>query len=305
MRRVAMEKARSTFSRAWREERIGLVALVILLVLALAAIFAPLYTQSPDVIDPLHQLQPSSMQHWFGTDGYGRDIFSRTMYAGRVSLGLGLVVTVVVSLIGGLLGLLAGYLRALDGLIMRIMDGMMAFPPIVLAIALVAVLGPGLSSEFIALSVVFTPRMARVVRGTTLQLKGAEYIDAARVSGVKGRSIVLEHIVPNGIAPLIIQASFTYAEVVLADAVLSFLGLGVAPPTPSWGNMIAEASTYLTSDPWFAVFPGLAIVVSVVSLNVAGDSIRSLVGHPSSSRPTTRMRRKGIKRKESKVVLSN
>ncbi|MHB8189288.1 MAG: ABC transporter permease [Ferrimicrobium sp.] len=276
-----MVKLRRLLARAWREERLGVFTVSVLCTMALLAIFAPLYTQSPDVIHPLNQLQPPSLAHWFGTDDFGRDIFSRTMYAGRVSLGLGLVVTVVVSVVGGVLGLIAGYLRALDGFIMRIMDGMMAFPPIILAIALVAVMGPGLLSEFMALSVVFTPRMARVVRGTTLQLKGAEYIDAARISGSRGVSIVRQHIVPNGIAPLIVQASFTYAEVVLADAVLSFLGLGVAPPTPSWGNMISEASTFLTSDPWFAIFPGLAIVVSVVSLNIAGDSIRSLVGQSS------------------------
>jgi len=197
------------------------------------------------------------------------------------------VVTLVVTGVGSFLGLVAGYVRLLDGIVMRIMDGMMAFPPIILAIALVAIMGPGLVSEFIALSVVFTPRMARVVRSTTLQLKGAGYVEAARLCGQRASGIIRLHILPNGLAPLIIQGSFTYAEVVLADAILSFLGLGVAPPTPSWGNMISEASTYLTSDPWFAIFPGLAIVVSVVALNVAGDAVRSFVAG-GSSRPLSK-----------------
>lgn len=290
-----MARVGRVITRAWREERLGFISVVILIVMALAAILAPLYTLSPDAIDPLHQLQPPSLAHWFGTDEFGRDIFSRTMYAGRVSLGLGLVVTLVVTVVGSILGLIAGYVKLLDGVIMRIMDGMMAFPPIILAIALVATMGPGLLSEFIALTVVFTPRMARVVRSTTLQLKEAGFVDAARLCGQRATGIVGLHILPNGLAPLIIQGSFTYAEVVLADAVLSFLGLGVAPPTPSWGNMISEASTYLTSDPWFAVFPGVAIVISVVALNIAGDSVRSLVGggSPAVSR---RRRMSGYKR---------
>ena len=278
-----MGNARATIGRAWQDERPGVVAMGILCILALASITAPLYTQSPNAIDPLNQLTSPSMAHWFGRDDLGRDIFSRTMYAGRVSLGLGLVVTGVVALAGSVFGVVAGYFEAVDSLVMRVMDGMMAFPPLVLAIALVAVMGPGINSEFVALSVVFTPRMARVVRSVTLQLKHSKFVEAAKICGVGDFGVVTRHILPNGIAPLIVQASFTFAEVILADAALSFLGLGVSPPTPSWGNMVAEARSFLTSDPWFAIFPGIAIVLSVVSLNIAGDAIRSIVSHGAGS----------------------
>lgn len=302
--KLRREKAamRPFITRAWRQERLGVISAGVLIFLALGSILAPLYTLPPDAINPLHQLEPISTSHIFGTDDLGRDVFSRTMYAGRVSLGLGFIVTLSVAIVGSILGLLSGYLRSLDGIIMRIMDGMMAFPPLILAIALVAALGSGLFSEFIALAVVFTPRMARVVRSTTLQIKGTEFIDAARLAGVNGVSIVVKHILPNGMAPLIVQGSFTYAEVILADAVLSFLGLGVAPPTPSWGNMVAEASTYLTSDPIFALFPGLAIVISVVTLNLAGDSLRSLVGNSEQTRQRSKLSIKRSTRIKSKAA---
>lgn len=273
-----MTKIRGALARAWREEKLGVAALAGLVLLALAAVLAPLYAQPPDVLNPLNQLGPPSWSHLFGTDDFGRDVFSRVVYAGRVSLGLGLAVTSFSSLLGAMLGVLAGYVSRLDGPVMRLMDGMMAFPPLILAIALVAALGAGLEGEFIALSVVFTPRIARVVRGSTLQLRHREFVDAARLSGVRTAKLLRAHVLPNAMAPLIVQASFNYAEAILADAALSFLGLGVPPPTPTWGNMIASARTYLTVDPWFALFPGLAIVLAVMSLNLAGDSLRSLLG---------------------------
>jgi len=277
-----MSKVGSWLRWAWRQEPLGVCALAVLVLIAVSAWVGPYFTQSPDAIHPLHQLQGPSLEHWFGTDNYGRDIFARVVYAGRVSLGLGFAVTVASSLIGAGVGLVAGYFRQLDEPIMRLMDGMMAFPPLILAIALVAAMGPGLRGEFIALSVVFTPRMARVVRGSTLQVKSRTFVDAARVTGVRVPSILARHILPNSVAPLIVQASFNFAETILADAALSFLGLGVAPPTPTWGNMIAAAKTYLGVDPWFALFPGLAIVVSVMALNIAGDSLRQIFGLESA-----------------------
>lgn len=273
-----MTERHGMLRRAWREEKPGVLAVLALLILAVLAVAAPLYAQPPDIIHPLRQLQPPSLDHLFGTDNYGRDILSRTLYAGRVSLGLGLLITVFTSALGALIGLLAGFVGWLDGPLMRIVDGMMAFPPLILAIALVAAMGAGILSEFIALSVVFTPRMARVVRSSALQLKNREFVDAARISGVSDWRIVLTHVLPNGLAPLIVQASFNYAEAILADAALSFLGLGIPPPTPTWGNMIAASRTYLTVDPWFALFPGLAIVAAVMALNIAGDSLRALLG---------------------------
>lgn len=263
--------------RAWRREWLGLAGLAVLVIIALLAVIAPLIAPSPDAINTLDRLRGPSGAHLFGTDDFGRDVFSRTLFAGRVSLELGVIVTLIATVAGTLLGMAAGFYRALDGPIMRIMDGMMGFPPLVLAIALVAALGAGLTSEVIALSVVFAPRVARVARGSTLQLREAEYIEAAVASGSRTRVILFGHILPNELSPLVIQASFIYAETILSDAALSFLGLGVAPPTPTWGNMIADARDYLTVAPWFALFPGIAIALSATGLNLVGDALRGLL----------------------------
>lgn len=281
----------STLSRLYRQEPLGFIALVVLIVIAFLSAVAPLIAGSPYTINAVIRLQGPSLAHPFGTDNFGRDIFSRTVYAGRFSLFLGFVVTVISGVIGAILGMFAGFYPKLESPIMRIMDGMMAFPPLVLAIALVAALGAGLTSEIIALSVVFTPRVARIAHGSTLQLKTSEYIEAAVANGSKVRTILFRHILPNALSPLVVQSSFIYAEAILADAALSFLGLGVAPPTPTWGNIVADSRTYLTVAPWFSAFPGLAIVISVTALNLAGDALRDLVS-PNSAGSLSQRRRK-------------
>lgn len=280
----------STLGRLYRQEPLGFISLVILALIAIFSLIGPLLVGSPYTLNSVIRLQGPSQAHFFGTDNFGRDIFSRTIYAGRFSLYLGLVVTVISGVVGGMLGMLAGFYTKIESLIMRVMDGMMAFPPLVLAIALVAALGAGLTSEIIALSVVFTPRVARIAHGSTLQLKTAEYIEAAIANGSKVRTILFRHILPNALSPLVVQSSFIYAEAILADAALSFLGLGVAPPTPTWGNMVADGRTYLIVAPWFAAFPGLAIVVSVTALNLAGDALRDLVS-PNSAGSLSHRRR--------------
>lgn len=263
--------------RRWSGLGVGLASLAVLAIMVLATLLAPLILPSAYRIDSLARLQPPSIHHWFGTDNYGRDIFSRVVLAGRVSFFLGAVITLIATAAGTLIGMVSGYYRRLDGPVMRVMDGMMAFPELVLAIALVAVLGPGLRSEILALSVVYTPRLARVARSTTLQLREAEFIQAAVASGVRVRRILWDHMLPNSLSPIIVQSSFFFARALLSDAALSFLGLGVAPPTPTWGNMIADARDYIASAPWFIAFPGLAIVVAVVALNLAGDAFRDVM----------------------------
>lgn len=282
MNRRATAPHSSALTRVWRQEPLGAIALGVLALISILAVVAPLIASSPDAIDAVNRLKSPSPDHWFGTDDFGRDLFSRTLYAGRISLLLGLIVTAITAIAGAILGLLAGYYSRLEDLVMRVMDGMMAFPPLVLAIALVAALGSGLTSEVIALVVVFTPRVARIAYGSTLQLKSAEYVEAAIANGSHVRTILFRHILPNALSPLVVQASFIYAEAILADAALSFLGLGVAPPTPTWGNMIADARTYLTVAPTFAVFPGIAIVIAVISLNLAGDTLRDLIAPTST-----------------------
>lgn len=285
-----------TIRKLYRDEPLGFIALVVLIIIAILSIAAPLFTKSPYSIDALHRLEGPSLRHLFGTDNFGRDVFSRTIYAGRVSLLLGLIVTVISGVIGGILGMLAGFYSSIESLIMRIMDGMMAFPPLVLAIALVAALGAGLTSEVIALTVVFTPRVARISHGSTIQLKSTEFVEAAIANGSKVKTILFKHILPNALAPLVVQSSFIYAEAILADAALSFLGLGVAPPTPTWGNMVADARTYLTVNPWISIFPGLAIVISVTSLNLAGDALRDLISPNSAGSLSRRQRHLRLRR---------
>lgn len=282
---------RTKLGRLYRQEPLGFISLVVLVLIAVLSLAAPLITGSPYTINALDRLMPPSSAHLFGTDNFGRDIFSRTLYAGRFSLFLGFVVTVISGIIGAVLGMFAGFYPKLESIIMRVMDGMMAFPPLVLAIALVAALGAGLPSEIIALSVVFTPRVARISHGSTLQLKTSEYVEAAEANGSRVRTILFKHILPNALSPLVVQSSFIYAEAILADAALSFLGLGVAPPTPTWGNMVADSRTYLTVAPWFSAFPGLAIVISVTALNLAGDALRDLVSPNSSGSIAQRRRR--------------
>lgn len=294
-----MGKAAVFLRRAWAEEPLGCIATFVILLLAFAAVAAPLYAQAPDVIHPLHELEAPSWSHLFGTDDFGRDVFSRVFYAGRVSLGLGLVVTATSSVIGAFIGMVAGFVPRMDGVAMRLMDGMMAFPPLVLAIALVAALGPGLVGEFIALSVVFTPRMARVVRSSTLQLRDADFVRAASISGVRSWQVLAGHVLPNSMAPLIVQASFNYAEAILADAALSFLGLGLPPPTPTWGNMMAESRTFLTADPLFSIFPGIAIIVAVMAINLVGDSLRALIS--GTARRPIRIRPRRVDQGETPV----
>ncbi|MGH7757171.1 MAG: ABC transporter permease, partial [Vulcanimicrobiaceae bacterium] len=191
------------------------------------------------------------------------------------------------SLFGTTLGLIAGYYPRIGSVICRVLDGLMAFPAILLAIALVGALGANLLNEIIALTVVYTPRTTRLLRAAALQLRSAQYVEAAAAVGASDFRILIQHIFPNATAPLIVQSTFICAEAILADASLSFLGLGVRPPTPTWGNMLGEGRVYLTTGPWFTIFPGIAIIVSVLALNFVGDTVRDLLDPFSSGRSPT------------------
>lgn len=260
-----------------RRDPLALGWAVVLLVVLLTIALGPLFAQDPAHIDPLVRLQGPSGAHWLGTDEYGRDILGRVLSAGGVSLGLGAVVTVVSVVAGTLIGMYSGFYVRADGVVMRLMDALLAFPPLVLAIALVAFLGSGATSEVVALGIVYTPFLARTIRGTTLSLRSRGYITAARCAGLSGTKILWRHVLPNAAPTLLVQASFIYAFALLSDAALSFLGLGVTAPTPTWGNMVDEARPYLTQEPGFIIFPGLAVVIVVMALNYIGDGIRNLV----------------------------
>jgi peptide/nickel transport system permease protein len=248
---------------------------VLLLGIVVLALFAPLLTTiDPTALNPRGRLTPPGGTSLFGTDNFGRDVFSRTIWGARLSLQIGCLVSVLTVVSGTCVGLTAGYFRRLDTPIMRLMDGMMAFPGILLAIALMSALGPSTVNVITALTIVYTPRMARVVRSVTLTVREMPFVEAARAQGMYQRRILLRHILPQCLSPLIVQGTFVFAEAVLGEASLSFLGAGTPPYIPSWGNMLGEARAYLRDAPWTMLFPGLTLSVTVLALNLLGDGIR-------------------------------
>ncbi|MCG3189843.1 MAG: Glutathione transport system permease protein GsiD [Burkholderiaceae bacterium] len=253
------------------------VSLGALSVIVLAILLLPLVLPDPNLPDPINRLLPPSAAHWLGTDNYGRDVWSRLVSGGRVSLGLAAAVTVAATIVGSLVGLVSGFFRPLDAVLMRLMDAGLAFPGIVLAMALAIVMGAGAWSEFIALTVIFTPTTARVVRSRVLSLATRDFIAAARASGMGSWKILVKHVIPHTLPLIMVQLVIKAALAMLIDGGLSYLGLGVAPPTPTWGNMIAEGRAFMTLAPQLIIAPGLAIVLCVALLNIAGDELRLLV----------------------------
>ena len=265
--------------RAWRrlkQRKSALFALFVIIALILIAIFAPLIAP----YDPTKQSwsavrKAPSLAHWFGTDEVGRDILSRIIYGTRASLSAGVISVGIAISIGVPLGLLAGYLGGkVDAILGRITDAMLAVPFLILAIALAAFLGPSLGNAMIAIGVTATPLFIRLTRGQTLSVVKEDYIEAARAVGNPGWRIALRHILPNVMPALLVQATLTIATAIIAQASLSFLGLGQQPPAPSWGSMLNAAQRFLTNAPWMAVWPGLAIFVTVLSFNLFGDGLR-------------------------------
>jgi peptide/nickel transport system permease protein len=241
----------------------------------LAALLAPvLATHSPTRLDPVNRLKPPSAANYLGTDEFGRDVYSLVLFGSRVSLLVGSVTMVLTSLGGVLIGLLAGYYRRLDLLIMRVTDGLMAFPAILLAIAFMAARGPGVWNVILALSIVYTPRTALLIRSTVLSVRELDYVQAARALGRPDPGIAFRHILPNCMAPLLVQGTFIFAYAVLAEAILGFLGVGVPPYVPSWGNVIASGKNVIREAFWVSLFPGLALTLASLSLNLLGDGLR-------------------------------
>lgn len=252
-----------------------MAALVMLAVIVLAAVSANLLgLADPMAINPMQRLKGFSAEHWFGTDAYGRDVLSRVIHGARISLMIG-AGTAIAALIPGLvLGVIAGYFRAADMVIMRIMDGIMSVPSILLAIALVAVTGASLLTVLIAIAVPEFPRVVRLVRGLILSLRDEPYVEAAISLGTPTRVLMMRHLVPNTMAPLIVQGTFIFASAMLSEAVMSFLGVGMPPEFPSWGNVIAEGRMYFQVRPELILLPGLFLALTVLSVNMLGDAMR-------------------------------
>ena len=265
------------WSTLWQRKAV-LLGLVILSAIVLLAVFAPYVSPfEPNRMRISQRMRPPGAQNWFGTDEFGRDIFTRVIYGGRISLLAGALTVLVACLCGTALGVLAGFFKRVDGVISRIIDAMMAFPDILLAIALVAVLLPSLANVVIALGIVYTPRVARVVRAATLVIRELPFVEAARALGVPTWRIILRHVLRNLASPIIVQGTFIFAYAILAEAGLSFLGTGVSPETPTWGTIIAAGQQYARQADWIMIFPGLAIVLTVLSLQLVGDTLRDIL----------------------------
>ncbi len=272
---VPRERQRWPWLRSLLANPVTIVSAAFLLIALVATIAAPLLTShDPTFLDPAVRLQGPSADFPLGTDDRGRDVWSRVVYGGRISLLIGLGVTATSALLGSFLGLLSGYYTRLDMPIMRTLDGLMAFPSILLAIAIMASLGPSAINVFIALVVVYTPTIARLVRSTTLVTKEQAYVESARAIGMDDRGILIRYVYANGLSPLIVQCTFVVAYAIISEASLSFLGAGVDPETPTWGNMLRDGQRVLQRAWWLSVFPGAALVLTVLTLNLLGDGLR-------------------------------
>ncbi|MFC4183728.1 nickel transporter permease [Saccharococcus thermophilus] len=262
--------------RQFRKNKIALVGLGIVVFFILLAIFAPLLAPYDFKDQNLaERLQPPSSKHLFGTDDFGRDIFSRVLYGARISLWVGFFSVLGSVIAGSLLGIIAGYYgRWIDGIISRLFDIMLAFPSILLAIGIVAVLGPSLQNALIAIAVINIPNFGRLIRSRVLSIKQEEYIMAAKAIGMSDMRILFHHILPNSMAPIIVQGTLAIATAIIEAAALGFLGLGAQPPNPEWGKMLADSKDFLTQAPWTMIFPGLAIMLTVLGFNLMGDGLR-------------------------------
>ncbi len=264
-------------------------ASLMLLLIVLAAIFAPWVTPyDPTRLSPGTRLRPPSDAHWLGTDAFGRDLFSRVVYGARISLVVGVGAAVAAVLLGLAVGLIAGFFRTLDAILMRIVDGLMAIPNILLAIAIVALSGASLWTVLVAITIPEVPRVVRLVRSVVLSAREEPYVEAAMAAGSSTWRILTRHLLPNTIAPLIVQGTYICASAILIEAILSFLGAGISPETPTWGNIMAEGRIYFQINPGIIFWPGLVLSVTILSINLVGDAVRDALD--------PRMAKRGIDR---------
>lgn len=282
-REFSSQMARRTgllsWGRSFVRHRFALAGLIALVIAALVALAAPLLApHDPVEINAVDRLAPIGDDTYpLGTDRLGRDVLSRLVFGARISLGVGLATVLLSNLVGITIGVVSGYYRGLDNVLMRVMDAFMAFPGILLALGIMAVLGPSIGNIVIALSIVYTPRVARVVRSSVLSIRETDYVEAARALGSKDFRLISKHILPNCVAPIVVQGTFIFAYAVISEASLSFLGVGASPEIPSWGNMLAEARQFLRAAPMLAILPGIAIMITVLALNMLGDGLRDIL----------------------------
>ena len=274
-------KKKSQAAAVWRrlkKNKMAVLGLIILAVIIFFAVFADVFFDYETLVIQQNaslKLQPPSVEHWLGTDEVGRDILARIVHGARISLPVAFATIAIATVVGGLLGAIAGYgSRRVDDVIMRVMDIFLAIPSILLSIALVSAMGTSVTNMMLAISISNIPPFARIVRSAVLTIKNEEYIEAARAIGASDKRIILKHILPNCMAPIIVQATLSIAGSILAIASLSFIGLGISPPTPEWGAMLSDGRGYIRSSGWMCMFPGLAIMLTVLALNLLGDGLR-------------------------------
>jgi peptide/nickel transport system permease protein len=274
----AAKRRRSSVATAIRRHPTISLGMLIMLVLVGIAVFAPyLWTLDPMKMNPVFRLREPSARNWFGTDHLGRDVYSRVLYGSRVSLQVGVAVALVATTIGTLIGLVAGFVRWVDAVVMRIMDGLMAVPGILLAIALMALTKASLETVVIAIVIPEVPRIVRLVRAVVLSLREQPFVEAAEAIGTRFHRLLLRHILPNAVAPLIVQATYICASAMIIEAILSFLGAGTPPSIPSWGNIMAEGRQFVSVAFWILGFPGLFLTFTVLAVNLLGDGFRDML----------------------------
>ena len=272
---VAPARADDSVWRLLRQHPSVMFGAVLLVAMVAAAVLAPaLFTVDPTELDPIVRLRAPGAEQWFGTDMYGRDIYSRTIYGTRISLIVGLCAAVLSVAIGLGIGLIAGYVRLVDAVVMRVMDGIMAIPGILLAIAMIALAGASLTTVVVAITVPEIPRVVRLVRSVVLSIREEPYVEAAISVGTRLPLVLIRHVLPNTVGPLIVQGTYVCASAIITEAILSFLGAGIPPEIPSWGNIMAEGRTYFQIAPWIIFFPGIGLALTVLAVNVLGDGLR-------------------------------
>ena len=274
-------KKRSQLSLIWHRlsrnklAMLGLLLMTVIFGLALCADLIADYDQAVVGMNIMERLQPPSAKHWFGTDGYGRDVFARVVHGSRLSLSLSIVSMAIAVAVGSLIGAISGYYGGkIDDVLMRLMDMLLAIPPMLMSISIVAALGRSMVNLMLALALAYMPVFARVIRSSILSVKGQEFVEAAKACGTSDARIIMRHIVPNAIGPIIVQATLAMGSAILTISSLSFMGMGIQPPQPEWGTMLYEGRDLIRTSPYLVVFPGLAIAVSVLSLNLLGDGLR-------------------------------
>lgn len=279
----AVRERRKIKIKSFTKNKLAVLGLILTVIIVLICIFANVICpDGPYVMDVTKRYLAPCKEYIFGTDKMGRDVLSRIVYGIRISLIVGLVTTAVALVIGMILGMIAGYFKKFDNIIMRICEALMSIPPVLMAIALMSALNPNIKSVVISLCIVYTPQIARVARGATIAVKEQTYIEAARAQGASNFRIILHHVAPNILSPVIVQATYVFAIAIILEASLSFLGAGIPAPSPSLGNILYDAKEGIFTAPWLTIYPGIAMVVTVLGINILGDGLRDVLDPKSN-----------------------